>query len=604
MSAQETHWIDGIISEVLPHGLDGGVVPGDLPSVSTLTGRSLDLLRNAAGQPQGRLNDWLFGPHRTMQASMPDAMLLVGMGLMRRQSGRLSGQADYFITDAGRGVLAEAERPRRPIMLARRLVAEQAPDTPLTMRDFSRSTYVTVASGRQNGMVFTWLGEQGHSPDDRKTLAEWDRIMSGWPASWESTVKHAQVSAVEEGVYRERRARRLKASIPTLHDRVKWVLSSTTKPGLTADLVGAALEMSTAEAAEVLAALVQKGEVEELAAGVFRLKATVKRRREAVDLANVPVGSLIVVSVSAGDEIEMIFDGLNPDGTIKAHLMADLVGGTHTVMPDRVLSVHPLAAACGRPARESRRVRMREAQGMVKAGTKSWFVAGEEEVAEFIQDTLVTVEGPDASGWYTTVGKVPGFPPGRRVFLRREHFQTLTARRRPAREAGWEWQSDMERWVAKQGNLKANVFVDWGSWAVEILDMSRGGWELAIKKEIYSVEDAKRWAEGQLATLASVRPKLARRGPARGAKRAREAEQVNFATFVNQSPLSVEEADEFWDWLEFQKGIENINDTRSLEDWSDLLTEFDNSEYGGGFYGARRLVRKRANPKGDQRHGK
>lgn len=1138
MSAQETNWIDEVIAEVLPHGLGGGIVPGDLPSVSTLTGRSLDLLRNAAGQSQGRLDDWLFGPHRTMQACMTDAMLLVGMGLMRRQSGRLSGQAKFYITDAGREVLAEAERPVKeqqgtvpiewflrdlrqqgqqisgipdhdlafrgfltgqgvnpgrvmlpkqewethyqafrefwgtltasqrvkagsarfdswmaspaeveqfirsgilslqglsgvpatveqaqaapqvvvlvansgntydvafaggqftftprdivykpewgpggPIMLARRPAREagqmtarqfhdrfvdpatlsysdvltwmtaneinpnalqdedywyeifkdfspekvppdpdyaarrpvresEKPLGPITIgqyiklvgmpdeaaKSFTRFlTYDPRAGGRVNALAMksfdewekldletgdiwgaytfearrpvqeTSYPQEGRVLDDavrllgnarnhldgvietgpgalyrplsdidinlasaeqllyvaahdlkqggweearrparklrstvaRRPVAEADysaeadmlerivvrdiknarakvnSVINSVPGVLYQTLSEADIKMagaeqalmghanslrrpgwesvrpVDEGTYRERRARRLQSSIPTLHDRVKWVLSSTTKPGLTADLVGAALEMSTAEAAEVLAALVQKGEVEELAAGVFRMKATVKRSREVVDLTGVPVGSLIVVATPAGDEIEMIFDGLNPDGTIKTHFMADPVGGTHTVMPGDVLSVYSLAAgryrsgwarrrpvgeakyqvgqrgihealsdeilfqyeyirregrwhmgdkngvqrrahelrfyelvvaaeedyravylsykqpdeaayqdwldrkgllasrharrrpvreadqadfaewryqrgaghnptlvdsfetwvasnptfgpsyrtrldgwdslfeewqmgsgrtsweeeSRRRPAREqagimsldqwivslggfnwkgtedrfrafvtrtsqeapktnsewhkifsqfesgqdsgalmpspfglaARRVRMREARGMVKAGTKSWFVSGEWDVAEFIQDTPVTVEGPDASGWYTTVGDVPGFPPGRRVFLRREHFRTLTA---------------------------------------------------------------------------------SSRAPAR------EAEQVNFATFVNQSPLSVQEADVFWDWLEFQKGIENVNDTRSLEEWSDLLTEFGESEYGGGFYGSHRLARE------------
>lgn len=414
MSAKGVNWIDEVISEVLPHGLGGDVVLDDLPSVSTLTGRSLDLLRNAAGQSQGRLDDWLFGPHRTMQASMPDAMLLVGMGLMRRQTGRLSGQANFYITDAGRGVLAEAERP---VGAAGQMTARQFHDrfvdpatlpysdvltwmtangiSPIALqsedywyeifRDFSpgkappdSAVYaarrpieeITEISPIISWAVFAFYFEQSYYD----AFSDWlikqkgidlhhtDMSRKDWEALEDEYQRESGVIAsqrrIEEGTYRERRARRLQSSIPTLHDRVKWVLSSTAKPGLTADLVGAALEMSTAEAAEILAALVQKGEVEELAAGVFRLKATVKRPR-------------------------------------------------------------------------------------------------------------------------------------------------VVTHRKPVREA----------------------------------------------------------------------------------------EQVNFATFVDQSPLSVQEADVFWDWLEFQKGIENINDTRSLEEWSDLLTEFGESEYGGGFYGARRPAR-------------
>jgi hypothetical protein len=81
-------------------------------------------------------------------------------------------------------------------------------------------------------------------------------------------------------------------------------------------------------------------------------------------------------------------------------------------------------------ARSSRR-RTREAtrQGIVKAGTKSWFVEGEPSVAEFAQDTPVTVEGPDTSGWYTTVGDVPGFPSGKQIYLKAEHFSSLETRR-------------------------------------------------------------------------------------------------------------------------------------------------------------------------------
>ena len=59
---------------------------------------------------------------------------------------------------------------------------------------------------------------------------------------------------------------------------------------------------------------------------------------------------------------------------------------------------------------------------MVRAGTKTWFVSGDPPVAEFPQDTPVSVEGPDNSGWFVTTAPVPGFPPTKKVFLREEHF--------------------------------------------------------------------------------------------------------------------------------------------------------------------------------------
>lgn len=59
---------------------------------------------------------------------------------------------------------------------------------------------------------------------------------------------------------------------------------------------------------------------------------------------------------------------------------------------------------------------------IVKAGTKTWFLDGETPVAEFIQATPVTVEGPIAFGWYKTVGPVPGFLADKVVCLKAEDF--------------------------------------------------------------------------------------------------------------------------------------------------------------------------------------
>lgn len=59
---------------------------------------------------------------------------------------------------------------------------------------------------------------------------------------------------------------------------------------------------------------------------------------------------------------------------------------------------------------------------VVKAGTKTWFVTGEVEVAEFAQDTSVVVEGPDDGDWFITIAPIFGFPPDKKVFLKEEHF--------------------------------------------------------------------------------------------------------------------------------------------------------------------------------------
>ena len=63
---------------------------------------------------------------------------------------------------------------------------------------------------------------------------------------------------------------------------------------------------------------------------------------------------------------------------------------------------------------------------IVKAGTKTWFVEGIPEVAEFVQATPVEVSGPDEGGWYVTTEDVPGFPLGERVFLREESFDVAS----------------------------------------------------------------------------------------------------------------------------------------------------------------------------------